>query len=277
MLASSDAGRQPDAFVLNPFCELLLPSAYSGKSLMRVNVLVVATNKYIQFLEGLLDSISLMFLCDEQVSISVFTDRIDDAKEMLRGRPYEEKVRLLRIEHRPFPYPTLYRFHFFNHYESVLRGTADHHFYIDVDSVFVKKVAATDVISNSTAVQHCGYVGRRGTYEKNRRSTSYVRRNEGTVYYGGGFWGFADEKFWEFTHNAAKMIDDDAARGITPRWHDESVLNRYLITNPPSKVLTPSFHWPQNHTEIFQHWASQGCDFECVLMLLDKNHAAVRG
>jgi hypothetical protein len=244
---------------------------------MRVNVLVVATNKYIQFLEGLLDSVHRMFLCDEQVLISVFTDRIDDAMQIISHKPYAEKVELLRIEHRPFPYPTLYRFHFFKHYESVLREKADYHFYVDVDSVFVKQVVATDVLSDRTAVQHCGFVGRRGTYEKNRRSTSYVPRHEGTTYYGGGFWGFSTPEFWKFTHTAAKMIDDDAARRITPRWHDESVLNRYLITNLPSKVLTPSFHWPENRPEIYKHWASQGCDYECVLMLLDKDHEGVRG
>lgn len=244
---------------------------------MRVNLLIVATNKYVQFLEGILDSAHEYFLRDEQLSFSVFTDRIDDAAELLRCKPYFELVQFLQIEHRPFPYPTLYRFHFFNRYEAQLRAAADYHFYVDVDSIVMKEVAAADVISERTAVQHCGYVGKRGTYEKNRRSTSYVPRHEGTIYYGGGFWGFSDAELWRFTHTAARMIDQDAARGITPRWHDESVLNRYLITNPPRKVLTPSFHWPQNHTEIFKHWAAQGRDYECVVMIIDKNHAAVRG
>lgn len=243
---------------------------------MRVNVLIIATNKYIQFLEGLVASIWDNFLCDEQVSISIFTDRIEEANALIKRPAEKDCLRFYRIEHRPFPYPTLYRFHFFNRYETRLRNTCDYHFYVDADSLFMKEVVASDVVSKRTAVQHCGYVGKRGTYEKNRRSRSYVRRSEGTVYYGGGFWGFADEDFWEFTHAAVDMVDADACRGITPRWHDESVLNRYLIDNPPVKVLSPSFHWPQNHAEIHEEWARQGFDYECVLMLLDKDHATIR-
>jgi histo-blood group ABO system transferase len=243
---------------------------------MRVNLLIIATNKYLQFLEGLLDSASEKFLRQEDVTFSVFTDRVHDAESQLGHKPYFSQTQFFPIEHRPFPYPTLHRFHFFNRYEPKLRSAADYHFYIDVDSVIAREITAEEIVSNRTAVQHCGYVGKRGTYEKNRRSTSYVKRSEGTIYYGGGFWGFSDEELWQFTHTAAAMIDNDGARGITPRWHDESVLNRYLITNPPHKVLTPSFHWPQNHPEIYRQWEAQGHHYECAIMLLDKNHAAVR-
>ena len=243
---------------------------------MRVNLLIIATNKYLQFLEGLLDSAYENFLRENDVTFSVFTDRIDEAKSQLCHKPYSSQAQFLPIEHRPFPYPTLHRFHFFNRYEQKLRSTADYHFYIDVDSKVMKEIVGDEILSDRTAVQHCGYVGRRGTYEKNRRSTSYVSRREGTIYYGGGFWGFSDEELWRFTHTAAKMIDDDSARGITPRWHDESVLNRYLITNPPQKVLTPSFHWPENSSGIYKQWAAQGQNYECAILLLDKDHADVR-
>ena len=56
------------------------------------------------------------------------------------------------------------------------------------------------------------------------------------------------------------MIDADAARRIIPKWHDESVLNRYLITNPPHKVLTPSYHWPDGCPKIFDKWKARGKD-----------------
>lgn len=243
---------------------------------MNVNLLVIATNKYFQYLESLLDSADRFFLRDEHVTYSVFTDQIEAGQAMAAAKPYADCVTFYEIEHRPFPYPTLYRFHFFKRYEQQIGSIADYYFYIDVDSVITQQIAAQDVLSERTAVQHCGYVDAKGTYEKNRRSTCYVPRSEWGAYYGGGFWGFSHAEFWKFTHTAVRMIDLDVSRGIVPRWHDESVLNRYLVTNPPNKILTPSYHWPQNQAAIHQQWKDKGKSYECVIMLLDKNHAAVR-
>lgn len=243
---------------------------------MRVNLLVIATNKYLQYLESLLDSADQFFLRDQNVAFSVFTDQIETSEAMLAAKTYVDRVNFYEIEHRPFPYPTLFRFHFFNRFACRIADAADYYFYIDVDSVIAQPILADDVVSPRTAVQHCGYVGVRGAYEKNRRSTCYVPRGDQGVYFGGGFWGFSREEFWKFTRTAVRMIDLDLSRGITPRWHDESVLNRYLVTNPPHKILTPSYHWPQNHAAIHQQWKDKGKSYECVIMLLDKNHAAVR-
>ena len=243
---------------------------------MNVNFLVIATNKYFQYLESLLDSADQFFLRDEHVAYSVFTDQVEEGEALVAAKPYGESVKFYEIEHRPFPYPTLYRFHFFKRFEQNIGAIADYFFYMDVDSVITREITARDVVSARTAVQHCGYVDARGAYEKNRRSTCYVPRNQWGTYFGGGFWGFSRDEFWKFTDTAVRMIDLDASRGITPRWHDESVLNRYLITNPPHKILTPSYHWPQNHVTIHQQWKDKGKSYECVIMLLDKNHAAVR-
>jgi histo-blood group ABO system transferase len=243
---------------------------------MRINLLVVATNKYVRYLESLLDSADAYFLRSEDVQFNVFTDRIDEATSTLATKPYFDRVQFLEIEHRPFPYPTLHRFHFFKRYEAELSLNVDYHFYIDADCIIQKPIAPQDVLSARTAVQHCGFVGERGTYEKRRRSTSYVAPHEGSTYFGGGFWGFSNAEFWKLVDAAVKMIDADAKRRIVPKWHDESVLNRYLITHPPERVLTPAFHWPQNCPQIKAKWKARGQDYECVILLLDKNHAEAR-
>src|SRR6185369_16907820 len=102
--------------------------------------------------------------------------------------------------------------------------------------------------------QHCGFVDERGSYETNPASTSYVNDNEGTVYYGGGFWGLSNKEFWKFIDTAVKMINTDKLNDVSILWHDESVLNRYLIDNQPTKILSPSYHYPEGCEHIKQKW-----------------------
>jgi len=243
-------------------------------SIVDVNLLVIATNKYICYLEGLLDSADELFLKEHRVFYNIFTDRVADVRTLLHLKPYYNNVRLFEIEHKPFPYSTLYRFHFFQQYMSEMPG--DFFFYIDADCLIMEKVSGQDVLSPRTAVQHCGFVNSRGTYEENPNSTSFVRNNEGDIYYGGGFWGFSKAEFVRVVNAAVTMIDTDYNNKITPVWHDESVLNRILIDKPPTKVLDPSFHYPENNEYIYKKWAVKGKRYKCIVLLLDKDHKTMR-
>lgn len=147
---------------------------------------------------------------------------------------------------------------------------------MDVDAEWRDKVRGSDVLSERTAVQHCGYVGERGTYEENIASTAYVAPGEGIMYFGGGFWGFVEKEFWRMVETLRAAIQSDEKRGVLAIWHDESHLNRYLIDNPPTKILTPSYHFPQNHHHIWGKWAARGLSFDCVLLLLQKDHKKLR-
>ena len=63
----------------------------------------------------------------------------------------------------------------------------------------------------------------------------------------------------------AAQIDDDASRGITAIWHDESHWNRYLIDHPPEVALPPTYCCPES-------WSMAGRK----ILALDKDHAAMR-
>lgn len=238
-----------------------------------VALLIVATNKYVQFLEQLLDSADKFFLKECEVTFHVFTDRTLDAFDVVKNKRYFERVKIHKVEHKPFPFPTLHRFHFFQANRDYLQ--ADHFFYVDVDARFCAPIT-DEILGERVGVQHCGYVGERGTYETNPNSLSYVAPNEGKTYFGGGFWGFSESEFWWTVDNAVDMIDADAQNGIVPVWHDESVLNRLMIDNPPDVVLSPSYHFPENNPHIYGKWQRLGLSFECKILLLDKNHQKVR-
>lgn len=231
---------------------------------MKVALLIVATGKYIDFLSDFIRSADKYFMTDLNVDYHLFTDAF---------YPSLGKYNAHRVAHNPWPASTLNRFHFFKQDEESLQNY-DYLFYIDVDTLFTAPVTS-EILSDRTVVQHCGFVSVRGSYETNPKSTSYVASNEGTHYFGGGFWGFSNTEFWRFINKAIEMIDTDKANGIVPVHNDESVLNRYLIDNKPTLILSPSYHYPQSELPYYKKiWG--GIDYECKILLLDKNHEEVR-
>jgi histo-blood group ABO system transferase len=241
----------------------------------KISLFIVATNKYITYINSLLESCDKYFLVDSEVNYNIFTNSIEDVENIILSNNTKRKVNIFEIEHKPFPYPTLYRYHFIKKYKDGLNGY-DYYFYIDVDSLITDNICENDVLSDIVGTQHCGFVKSRGTYENNPLSTSFVKNDEGEIYFGGGFWGFNNLEFWKFIDKAVKMIDEDNDKNIIPIWHDESVLNRYLIDNKPTKILTPSYHYPQNNPHIHNMWNRCDLVFPCKILLLDKNHKEIR-
>lgn len=236
---------------------------------MKVNLLIVATNKYTQFLPALLRSLKNNFLVGEDVTYCIFTDKTFEAHE--ENIFYNNRMNLFHVDHMPWPGPTLYRFHYFRSHKENLKK-ANYFFYIDVDTLITSQITAEEIIGERVGTQHCGFVGKRGSYEGRPISRCYVAPNEGEVYFGGGFWGFSQDEFWKFIDKSIEMIAIDADNGITPEWHDESVLNRYFIDNKPTKILTPSFHYPMSEKNK-KSWKE---NYPCKILLLDKDHKEFR-
>lgn len=237
-----------------------------------VALLIIATGKYNRYVEPLLESAELFFLQDCDVSYNIFTDDLNFTERFDRD-PYNRNIYFHKIQHEPWPYVTLHRFHTFQKYKEELQGY-DYYFYIDADTLFKAPINAIDILSDFTAVRHCGFTGKRGTYEERPESTSYVAPNEGTRYYGGGFYGGNEECFWSFINMASWFVSADSEKGIIPVHNDESVLNRLLINSPPTKVLSPSYHYPEGNIERYKRmW---GRDYECKILLVEKNHEEIR-
>ena len=241
---------------------------------MRIGLLIIATNKYTSFLKNLLDSAETYFLknTSHDVEYNIFTNSVDEVKEIFGNECYYNKINIFNINHRQFPYTTLYRYHFFNQYKEQI-NYFDNYVYIDADSL-IKGLIGDDILGDRVSVEHGGFQnGIRGSYETNPNSTSYVFNHEGVQYYGGGFWSFSNLEFWKFVNIAVKMIDDDCHNGIIPLWHDESVLNRYLIDNPPTKVLNSSYHYPEPYADV---WKIEYSHLDCKILILEKNHDDIR-
>jgi histo-blood group ABO system transferase len=92
---------------------------------------------------------------------------------------------------------------------------------------------------------------------------------EGKHYFAGGFNGGKTEKFIEMSEVIAGRVNKDMENGIIAVWHDESHMNRYLIDNPPTTILNPSYCFAEE-------FIGTEYPFDPKIIALKKNHNELR-
>jgi hypothetical protein len=199
---------------------------------------VIATGKYDRYIRDLIESANNNFMKDTDLSIIIYTD----SKKILSRET--QKIIPIKIEHEPWPYPTLKRFHYFELSLDLIEKS-DYSFYIDVDSLFRKEISLKELdlenFSGSIANLHPGFYGNPGTPERNQNSTAYIPHGSTNSYYCGGFFGGDSETFIHMIKTIKNRIDQDLEREIIAIWHDESHLNKYFLDYPPRKILGEGF------------------------------------
>jgi histo-blood group ABO system transferase len=198
----------------------------------KVGLCIVATGKYDQFVKPLLESARTYFCPDQQVTYFVFTDgNVPEGSDVV-------KVHQKRLG---WPYDTIKRFHIYDAHKELFREM-DYLFACDADMLFVNPVGE-EILSDRVAVLHPGFIGKRGTYERNKISAAYVdkktRRRE--TYFAGAFYGGKTKDFLALTAELKNRVDEDLKKNYMAVWHDESHLNRYFLDHKPTLVLSPSY------------------------------------
>ena len=233
---------------------------------MKICILNIATNKYIQFVEQLLESVEENFLNGHDISALVFTDH--EIEEV------SDNVKISQIEHQPWPVPTLKRYHYFTQEKDYI-SQFDYCFYMDVDMRIEGKVGE-EIFGDLVATQHPGFWWKdkeQFSYERRPQSTAYVPGGEGKMYYAGGFNGGKPEHFLKMSQTIVDNVEKDWEKGLIAVWHDESHMNRYLIDNPPTVELNPSYCYPEAARINPGGW---NVPFDAKIVALEKNHAEVR-
>lgn len=225
----------------------------------RVGLLVVATGKYIQFVEPLISSAEQYFCPGCEVTYFIFTEG-----------DVTVHPRVVKIAHQKlgWPYDTLMRSSVYaKSYEAW--KSMDYVFACDADMLFVDTVG-NEILHDLVGTQHPGFVNQRGSYETNPRSKACVKNNEGTYYFAGGFYGGKTKEFFKLVSRVTRAIESDLQKRYIAVWHDESHLNRYFIDHKPTKVLSPSYCYPG------PGYLYTLPDCPAKLIAITKDHAAVR-
>lgn len=218
----------------------------------RVGFLVVATGKYIRYIEPLFKSAEQYFLPGHERTFFVFTDHIEEAPTGPHIVPVFQK----RLG---WPYDTMMRCKMYIDHKELYEGI-DYLFACDADTLCIDTVG-DEILGDLVATRHpCFEGGTRGNYEWDPHSVAYVAYNEGEYYFAGGFYGGKTSEFLAMNQTMYEHIEVDLGNGIIPRFHDESHLNRYFIDHKPTLILSPEYCWAPR-------WSDK---FHCRMLIVQK-------
>lgn len=226
----------------------------------KVALLFICTHpNYWQYIAGAIGGAQQYFLPGHQVDYFLWSDVPE-----IQGN-----VHVIPTEATDWPLPTLMRYHLFLQEEEKLKDY-DYIFYCDIDMRFVNVVGDEILGDGLTAAQHPMYALRKGLYfplEPNPESTAYIKQPQ--HYFAGGFQGGKSADFIKAMKEMRKNIDSDFVRNYMARWNDESHWNRYLLDNPPSVVLSPSYVYPDSLIDEYyvKIW---GCNYPPKIVTLTK-------
>jgi len=214
---------------------------------MKIVLNLIATNKYISFLNVICPSIEDFFFPEAEITAIVHTN-LDLPDSLTKYK----RINFIKneIQHEPWPFTTLKRFEYFLLARKELLEN-DYCFYIDVDSLFVKSLSLDMLPKKGMigTIHPCLFVGP-GSPERNPESKACIPDGSNNRYFCGGFFGGSVHEFIKTSESILENIQDDLQRGIIAVWHDESHLNKHFFDNPPSLVLDHPFAAAENMTPI---------------------------
>lgn len=203
-------------------------------------LIIIATGGYIKYVDPLIDSARNFFVSHDVVLFS-------DTQQSVRG--VENQI---FCEYLGYPQQTLMRYHSITSQQNLLSGYKSL-FYVDSDMLFVSPIKEDEIqpdVKGIVATLHPGYTDLIGTPERRPESKAYIPPTAESQYFCGGFIGGTTEAFLSMSQQIAAAVDEDTKNGIKAIWNDESHSNRFLYDNPPSKILDPSFCYPESE---FKH------------------------
>lgn len=204
---------------------------------MKICIITIATNDYIQFVDKLLTDVENNFLDGHEFQCLLFTDH--ELEEV------SDNVKVSYIEHKQWPEPALKKYNYINS-ESEFLKDFDYTYLFDADVGIVDTVGE-EVLEDLVGVLHPYKILEPKEiypYEKRKESTAYISNENHDKYYAAAFTGGKASTFLKMAKTISERVEEDERNGIIAKWHDESHLNKYFNENPPVQ-LSPSYMFPE--------------------------------
>ncbi|MBE6455631.1 MAG: hypothetical protein E7014_04205 [Alphaproteobacteria bacterium] len=227
--------------------QLLQDSRITSTTPKKIAILYISTGKYIQFWNNFYHSAERYFLPNHHKTYFLFTnhDTLDVPTNVIK----------IHQDQLPWPYITFQRYHFFSKIAHLLKEY-DYIFFMN-GTLFLKDYVHEEIFPTKEqgimVTLHPGQYRKAPAtypYERHPSSQAYVSYEDGIYYVAGGFNGGTAESFLKLTETIKQMTEKDLKNNILPQWHDESMLNRYLIdymkTGKKPLILTPQYLMPES-------------------------------
>lgn len=212
---------------------------------MKIGILYIAIGRYDFFWKSFYESSEQYFMqgypCIREYF--VFTDATS-----LFGEEENEHIHRIYQADMGWPDNTMKRFHLFLTIREQFKDI-DYLFFFNANMEFVAPVGM-DILPDEkenglVGVLHgwCNDCYRFDyPYERRPKSTAYIPYWKGKHYFQGSLIGGTTKAFLQLCEVCDCWLEKDRMKDIIPIWHDESIVNRYFIDNPP-KVLDYRYNY----------------------------------
>lgn len=245
-----------------------------SKDKMIIGIFCVCTGNYVNYVPQLIESVEKYFLTDYKKCYFISTDN----DKYIRGECEKLAVKYFidKIYKKGFPLDTLYRYKYILNHGVNVELCCDVIYYLDVDMRILEYVGEEVLPTNDkplVGTYHPGFYyskNKNGALEISDKSTAYVPENEYIgKYIAGGFNGGITHYFLKMSNDIQEKIDIDKNNDVIAVWHDESQLNRYMISNTELfKFMIPDYCYPENYHEEIPGIPK--------ILALDKKHDDIR-
>lgn len=229
----------------------------------KIAVLYICTGQYITFWKGFYTSAEQYLLTDCEVHYFVFTDA-----DSVYGEEENPRIQRCPQEAYSWPFATLRRFEIFLSREAELRSF-DYIFFFNANAQITAPITGEMFLPRRERgerllfVKHPAFYNLPNyeyTYDRNPRCRAFIPMGIGRYYVCGGINGGESAAFLKMCHTLDERIRKDLKNNIIALWHDESHINRYILTHHHFRVLSPSFCWPEG-------W---DLPMPCIILIRDK-------
>ena len=209
---------------------------------MKIGILYIGIGRYACFWSGFYKSCEQFLVTEAEKHYYVFTDKEADIES-------NEQVQVFHQDDMGWPCNSLFRFKIFNRIKEQLQDN-DYLFFFNANAEIVAQVTATDLLPvdedysalcMAEAPDHLGH-------ESRMASVNCVAPGETDYYFSGALNGGKCRPYLQLIEECNRLVDLDLEHGIMPIWHDESVLNRFLV-GKSVKRMTRVMGKPANWSE----------------------------
>ena len=191
---------------------------------MKIGILYIGIGRYICFWKDFYDSCEKFLIPEAEKHYYVFTDNESFIKS-------SERISIFHQDDMGWPCNSLLRFKMFRRIKDLLKDN-DYLFFFNSNAKIVLPVSTYDILPEGEEEYSAMCIDDNpysSGFEQRQISACYVKVGETPYYFSGALNGGKTDSYIHLIETCDDIVDTELRNGIMPKWHDESVLNRYLI------------------------------------------------
>ena len=208
---------------------------------MKIGILYIGIGRYACFWKDFHASCEKFLVPEAEKYYYVFTDSSDIKQE--------GHVSVFHQDDMGWPLNSLFRFKMFCRIKNLIKEN-DFLFFFNSNALIVSLVTAQDILPDKEdfSAMCMAQAPEEMGHEKRLDSVACVPDGATQYYFSGALNGGRSIPYIQLIEECNSMVDVDLNNGIMPVWHDESVLNRFLV-GKSVKVMRRDMGKPANWSE----------------------------